>query len=1057
MNKIKGCHGWSKNWMAIFMVLFFQSYYSTAQELRCGTPEPTGAEVARQKSSLTALNGARKGARTSGGTLYVPIRFHVLRQGDGAGGASLGELNLVLSDLNQHYLPGGIQYYMAGSTPDYIDSDIYYDLDITEEAALCATHDVPNAINLYLPGTITSEGSLITGYGYYPSTSAMSNRLFVRKDRALDHKTIAHELGHYFNLLHTFYGNASTAVENRELVTRGEGANCNLAGDLVCDTPADPYGLPGTSTTGCTYTGTATDARGEQFTPLLSNIMSYYYSCGNRFTPGQYARISDGVVLRLSPHNQYTLDYAPAPGEVVSNLIATYTEQGVRLGFTDNNSNESGYLIERATSPDGPFVALTGLAPDVTTYLDTQVDSHHTYYYRIRASNGLAYSATASVQVQKHYCRPSYTTACSPVFIADFLLRNASQTLISTLNSDCGQGGYSDYTSVASPVKVGERYTFTARAVAGGAGSYYKQHLTIWIDYNQNGTFDGAEMVFQSDESTMMLPTASASFTVPSTALPGTTRMRVRSQYHTYGPVSDPCGQLAFGEVEDYTLQIITTQLPTIATTSLSTNVVYPGESLEVAFETTGEFGEGNRFTVQLGGASEEEFFAIPTTGAGSPLTVKIPDELVGGTNNRVRVVASQPATMGTVSTQLLQLRQLPPAPLISADKTTICEGEKVVLSATGCEGTVTWSHGATGASVEVLPVTPSSYTATCTVEGRTGGAADSIRITVQPRVKATIGTDADIRLGESTKLTVRRTAGASPWGFTLSDGSVYDNLVDLVVTVPVTPAATTTYRLVQVQNMACGVGEGSGEATVIVSKSQVVDLQIRVLLEGPLRRNTNQMVTSLNQRGLLPGQVPVNPAAPPTLAGQPYSGSPWNYAGTESVDSYPADVVDWVLVSLRTSPSAKDLVHRMAALLHSDGHLSFPGTLPELYKGEAYYLVVEHRNHLGVLSHQAVPVQNGTIFYDFSQQDAYTATTPRSAGQKKIGTLFAMFSGDGNKGLPNQNFDLNVNDFSLWKLSNGIFDRYQQADYTLDAQVSVADKVLWSQNNGKFSMIGRQ
>ena len=43
---------------------------------------------------------------------------------------------------------------------------------------------------------------------------------------------LPHEMGHLFGLLHTFEG---SGVENVD------GSNCDLVGDLICDTPADPY------------------------------------------------------------------------------------------------------------------------------------------------------------------------------------------------------------------------------------------------------------------------------------------------------------------------------------------------------------------------------------------------------------------------------------------------------------------------------------------------------------------------------------------------------------------------------------------------------------------------------------------------------------------------------------------------------------------------------------------------------------------------------------------------------------------------------------------------
>ncbi|MEZ4903746.1 MAG: hypothetical protein R2822_19310 [Spirosomataceae bacterium] len=76
-------------------------------------------------------------------------------------------------------------------------------------------------------------------------------------------------------------------------------------------------------------------------------------------------------------------------------------------------------------------------------------------------------------------------------------------------------------------------------------------------------------------------------------------------------------------------------------------------------------------------------------------------------------------------------------------------------------------------------------------------------------------------------------------------------------------------------------------------------------------------MSTNLNQQGLLPGQIPLNSLATKTPAGHPYKGVPWNYDGTETASSYTSEVVDWVLLSLRTAPEEPNTaVYRTAALL---------------------------------------------------------------------------------------------------------------------------------------------
>jgi hypothetical protein len=232
--------------------------------------------------------------------------------------------------------------------------------------------------------------------------------------------------------------------------------------------------------------------------------------------------------------------------------------------------------------------------------------------------------------------------------------------------------------------------------------------------------------------------------------------------------------------------------------------------------------------------------------------------------------------------------------------------------------------------------------------------------------------------------------------------------------------------------------------------------MNLNVLLEGPYDATLGLMSTVLNQRGLLPGQTPIGDFAVPTPAGQPYNAAPWNYTGTESLTTYPATVVDWVLVSLRTS-APEDLTItnalQVAGLLHNDGHISFVNPCFSLPSGN-YYVVIEHRNHLGVMSPTAVPVVNNVLSFDFTKQESYVVTDPPSFGQIQIGNKWLMYAADGSKAASGENYDINFFDSLLWQLESGIFDQYRLGDYNLDADVNSDDSVLWKKNNGRYSRV---
>lgn len=104
-------------------------------------------------------------------------------------------------------------------------------------------------------------------------------------------KSLTHEMGHYFGLLDTYQD------DNIELVN---GDNCETEGDLLCDTPADPFS-PGDSLVQylsleetCRFIYLQTDANGAYYIPDTGNIMSHYPDfCKCGFTYQQYFRMAE--------------------------------------------------------------------------------------------------------------------------------------------------------------------------------------------------------------------------------------------------------------------------------------------------------------------------------------------------------------------------------------------------------------------------------------------------------------------------------------------------------------------------------------------------------------------------------------------------------------------------------------------------------------------------------------------------------------------------------------------------------------------------------------------
>lgn len=148
---------------------------------------------------------------------------------------------------------------------------------------------------------------------------------------------------------------------------------------------------------------------------------------------------------------------------------------------------------------------------------------------------------------------------------------------------------------------------------------------------------------------------------------------------------------------------------------------------------------------------------------------------------------------------------------------------------------------------------------------------------------------------------------------------------------------------------------------------------------------NGTDMNVNLNTGGHLP------------LA-QPYNTAPWNYAGTELLDSIPTDMVDWVLVELRDAVDGATVVERRAAILMRDGSILDIDMANEIAFDStgSYYVAIDHRNHMPVMSANPMPIPDTTLI-DFSSGSAGFYGGNASVVNLS-GGAFGMIAGDINK-----------------------------------------------------------
>jgi len=228
-----------------------------------------------------------------------------------------------------------------------------------------------------------------------------------------------------------------------------------------------------------------------------------------------------------------------------------------------------------------------------------------------------------------------------------------------------------------------------------------------------------------------------------------------------------------------------------------------------------------------------------------------------------------------------------------------------------------------------------------------------------------------------------------------------------------------------------------SGEFSPLGREKGSINVNIKFFIEGAY--NSGSMNTILLAENYLPKI-------------QPYNSGFWNYQGAENVAVLPDNVVDWILVELRTGISTETNIATRTAFLKTDGsvveldggsQVNFAGIEP----GD-YYLVIKHRNHLSIMSSSVQSLVSGISgLYDFTTgTDKYFG----SDAKQLEASLWGMYTGDANGNGQVQNDDKNIE----WQSEVGLAG-YKGSDFNLNGQVQNDDKnIYWNGNVGKGTQV---
>ncbi|MGB1206015.1 MAG: metallophosphoesterase [Chitinophagales bacterium] len=236
-----------------------------------------------------------------------------------------------------------------------------------------------------------------------------------------------------------------------------------------------------------------------------------------------------------------------------------------------------------------------------------------------------------------------------------------------------------------------------------------------------------------------------------------------------------------------------------------------------------------------------------------------------------------------------------------------------------------------------------------------------------------------------------------------------------------------------------------SETASVNVEANIKFNVQLKIWLEGPHQSNSNLMTTYLRDAAILPLE-------------QPYSENPYNYQGSGNVTNINdilINMVDWVLVELRDATDNSLLIAQKAGLVINSGfilsydenaNLIFGLDFENIACNRSYYVVVRHRNHLDIMSKDAILFPNENII-DLTQAENVQAGETQLAN---VGNdIFAMkmgdFNGDGT---------INDNDFETYYEALPYLRVYNSCDINFDSQITFCDFNLYRENWGSSCVV---
>ncbi|MDC1161909.1 M43 family zinc metalloprotease [Tenacibaculum sp.] len=347
-------------------------------------------------------------------------------------------------------------------------------------------------------------------------------------------------------------GNVSTSDNKTQITT--------ITGDNI----ADNISFKNTSTSSANYVYVITDEVGKILTTETSShnfegaaagICKVYgvayegtlQTTGKTISDtglatGNFDLSKNFITIDRKQHNPADTEAPTAPSNLVA---ANVTQTTLTLNWTASTDNVAvtGYDVYQGNTK---LETVTS-----TTYNVTGLTANTGYTFSVKAKDAATNESNASNILNKTTLEEvtgglTYCESAGGRITYEWI----AGVNVGTSTNTTTAATYTNSTSTIIPLSVGVATATTL--TPGYSGNPTDEYFKVWIDYNQNGTFDANEVAFDSGSAKKNAQTGT--ITVPSTAKLGETRMRVSMKYRSV-PASS-CGSIGDGAVQDFTVNI---------------------------------------------------------------------------------------------------------------------------------------------------------------------------------------------------------------------------------------------------------------------------------------------------------------------------------------------------------------------------------------------------------------------------------------------------------------------------------------------------------------------